>query len=405
MDKTKIEIITQLVNSVNLTNINYSLIKSNCGYLYEIFKKIKSCYLIKESEIDLGLKVKHTIIAKNSEKYNNIMQILKNSLFADYEYIKKEIKNIGKIIKLSDCNIKFYYLDMENYERDIELINELFLQSVCLAKYSGVYIKNYKTEKTEKTTNTKVMIIWLPIDKKRDFEYNEINDSNLLKSIKNFNAFTASGVTYGENPRVTLISRYEEISKLLIHELIHNFNLDGSGYHEHNHSLIKTYKNIKNPNTNLKIKNYDYAYSIYESYTELLSSYFSMIFRNLDLNDEHNILLRFETEILIELLYSYNTISNLIKLNGYKTYEEFESEKKFKGDICIYEYYYLKGLMYNNYELKICDNKKTFNDNYLNIININKNDPLLKDVYNEMKPYFNFRYTFYNNAKENKYKV
>ena len=376
MDKSKIEIITQLVNSVDLSNINYSIIKSNCSHLYNIFKDLKKMWLDDEHE--------HLTLKMDSEKYKSAMKIVNNCLLVEYAYVQKELKKINQIIKLSDSNISFYYLDLGNYDSDIQLINKLFFESVCLAKYSGLYGK------------TNVIIIWIPIDKNRDYMQESINEQNLESSTVNFNAFTASGVTYGQNPRITIISRYEEIGKLLIHELIHNFDLDGSGFHEHNNSLIKTYKKIKNSETPSKIKNYDYTYSIYESYTELLSSYLSMCFRNINLTEKIDVLARFEVEILLELLYSYNTIANLIKLNDYTSYEDFELEKKFKGNICVYEYYYLKGLMYNNYELKLCNDKKLFQDNYLNIMNMRKDDPLLKDIFFNMKKQTNFGYICYN---------
>jgi hypothetical protein len=376
VNKNKIDIIKHLINSVNLENINYSIIRHNIGYLYNTFKKIKGHWKNYNNE--------HIILNKDCELYKTTMQIMKNSLLADYSYINKEFEKINQIVKLSDLNITFYYLNLGKYETDVKIINELFLQSVCLAKYSNLY--GIKKD---------IIIIWLPIDKKRDYIYENINEENLKLSIEGFNAFTASGVTYGKNPRITIISRYEEIKKLLIHELIHNFNLDGSGYHEHNNSLIKIYKKIKNPATASKMNNYDYCYSIYESYTELLSSYLSIIFRNINLDKKEEILERIETEILLELFYSYNTIANLIKLNDYKTFEDFELEKKFKGEICVYEYYYLKGLMYNNYKLELCDCKKKFQDNYLNIININKTDELLKDIFQNMKKQTNFAYVFY----------
>jgi hypothetical protein len=326
----------------------------------------------------------HLILDKKSEKFKTVMKIVKSSLLADYNFIKNELEKTNQIIKIVDSNMIFYYLDLGNYESDIKIINKLFSQSVCLAKYTELYEKG------------EVIIIWIPVNTRRDYTHLTINKENLESSIEKFEAFTASGVTYGENPRITIISRYEEIGKLLIHELIHNFDLDGSGYHECNESLIKTYKEIKNPPTQSQIQNYDYSFSIYESYTELLSSYLSIIFRNINLTNKKDLLERFETEILIELLYSYNTISNLIKINNYDTYEEFEVEQKFRGDICVYEYYYLKGLMYNNYKLTICNNKEMFQDNYLKIINIKKNDPLLKDIFNNVKTQTNFGYTFYN---------
>ena len=36
-----------------------------------------------------------------------------------------------------------------------------------------------------------------------------------------------------------------------------------------------------------------------------------------------------------------------------------------------------------------------FLDNYNIIININKNDTLLKDIFNNMQPQTNFKYNFY----------
>jgi len=71
------------------------------------------------------------------------------------------------------------------------------------------------------------------------------------------------------------------------------------------------------------VYNYDYPYSIYESYTELLSSYLSIIFRNILLDSKKDLINRYKTEIIMEILYSYHTISNLIKLNNYRSYEDF----------------------------------------------------------------------------------
>ena len=61
------------------------------------------------------------------------------------------------------------------------------------------------------------MIIWLPINKNRDFNFDIINKDNLVKSIDNFNAFTASGVTYGTTTKVSILTRYEEINNLMYH--------------------------------------------------------------------------------------------------------------------------------------------------------------------------------------------
>ena len=162
--------------------------------------------------------------------------------------------------------------------------------------------------------------IWIPIDSDRDFNYNEINSNNLKECVKHYKAFTVSGMTLtlgcfncnnnltnssNQDPRITIITRYEEIEKLLIHELIHNLYLDGSNYHGKFNEIINKYNNIKNKN------NYNYEFSIYESYTELLSTFFYLLFKNINEPIEKIKKILFG-QILIEIIYSYNIIVNIL---------------------------------------------------------------------------------------------
>ena len=98
---------------------------------------------------------------------------------------------------------------------------------------------------------------------------------------KNYGAFIASGLTFQSTnlfypttntSKITLITRYEEIEKLLIHELIHNFNMDGCEYIDEMKNIILKYNTLKPSN------NFNYPYSIFESYTELSSTYLYLIF-------------------------------------------------------------------------------------------------------------------------------
>lgn len=375
MVKNKLDTIKKLINTINLNNLNLNLINKNSVFLYDLHKQIKQYWE--------NINHRHEILSSDNKHFKNILKITKNSLVGEYDYIDNELKKVNNIVKLNNSTIEFYYIDLGNYKNDILLINELFNQSICLAKYQDLYDKQ------------NILIIWIPVERKRDFNFEIINEENIKKSIDKFNAFTASGVTYGRTPKITVITRYEEISKLLLHELIHNYNIDGSSFHEHNHDIIKDYVKIKNPKTPSGINNYDYSYSIYESYTELLSSYFSMIFRNINLEIKEELIERFKIEIIIEIIYSYNTISNLIKLNNYEILEDFKKEKKFRGDICVYEYYYLKGLLYNNYELCLCNSSLEFKNNYEKIINIDKDDLLLEDIFRNYVKQTNFSYIFY----------
>jgi hypothetical protein len=368
LSKDKLNIITKLSQTVFLQKLNLNLIKKNSEYLYNLHGQIKPLYK--------NIIHKPNILYNKNETYKEIIKIINNSLIGENFYIKEKVAKTDKIIKLTNENINFYYINLGNYEKDINIINNLFNQSICLAKYKMLNKQN-------------IIIIWIPVEKKRDYDFDIINNENLEKSINNFEAFTASGVTFNYNPKITIITRYEEITKLLLHELIHNYGIDGSQYHNNHNKLINNYKTIKNS------KNYDYEYSIYESYTELLSSYLNLVFKNLNLNSNKDLLEKFKVDIIIETLYSYNTIANLIKLNNYKNYEEFEKKLIFKGNICMYEYYFLKALLYNNYELTIPNKKEDYEKNYQTIININKNDPLLKDVYKNYIKQHNFSYIFY----------
>ena len=200
-------------------------------------------------------------------------------------------------------------------------------------------------------------------------------------------------------PKITIVTRYEEVEKLLIHELIHNYNLDGSEYHKKLTNVLNKYMEIKNN------KNYHYEYSIYESYTELLSTYLYLLFVNIiNTNTNTNTKILEEKllgQIIIEIIYSYNLIANLIRMNGYKNYNEFIENKAFMGDICVYEYYYIKALLYNNYILEIGiaskHGYKKFDNIYMQIINVIeenniKDDILMQQIYINYKKINNFKY-------------
>jgi hypothetical protein len=376
----KVNIIKNLIKSIDLSNINYRLIKQNSKYIYNLFTKIKSFW----SDYKIS-PILHTPLTKS--EYEQILKIISQSMFADNLKFSQILPTIKNFVKVSKNNVTFVYANLGNYSNDIEKINQLFSQSECLSNFTHSILPNNSHE---------ILIIWIPIDSPRDFTFKEITKDNLKKSVDNFKAFTASGVTFNDNPRISIITRYEEISKLLIHELIHNLYLDGSNYHNHFTSIINTYKEIKNPISNKypKETNYDYPFSIYESYTELLSSYLSMGFRNINETNKKKFIHRIKTEIIMELLYSFNTIGNLIKLNKLH-YKNFIQSPKFQGDICFYEYYFIKAIAYNNFPFTLSVSKKDFDQTYKKIIGLDINDLLLKNICANTVHQTNFKYTFY----------
>ena len=357
--------------------INTNIIRKNAEILSKKYIEIENLWnKLKRSNFNI-IKLK-----ENSKDYDDILKIARENYLSKFEYYNNFLKNgINDIIKLSKENVTFYYINKDDkYENDKEKINRLFREIIILSEYF-----NNKHD---------IVVIWVPINRERKFSYDSID--SLESSIKNYEAFTASGVTFGENPRYTIISRYEEIDKLLLHELIHNLYLDGSNYHHELCNEIKhEYEKIK------KKGNYDYEFAIYESYTELLSSYLNLIFKNLVNNFRYKNLKELEdklfNQIIIELLYSYNLICNLININGYKNFDEFLKKTIFKGEICFYEYYFLKALLYNNYVLEDNDGLKNTINNYRNIINVSKKDELLEKIYKNYINNDSYSYVFYNN--------
>lgn len=383
MDNIFYNKIKNLINTIDLKKINLRTIKNNSKKLLDIYNKLNKLW----KEIDEE-KIQYNIYSKTTYEYIHQIQILNENFISSNSNIKNIIEETKFIHCLSLENIYFYWLsdigEKNLLNPDYLLSNYMFKITLCLNLY-----KYNKKDKIERKN------IWIPINKKRDFEYNKISKTNLKRTTENFEAFVASGVTFGLNPRVTIVTRYEEVEKLLIHELIHNYNIDGSEYHNQLTKILNEYKNVKNNNIS-KNKNYHYEFSIYESYTELLSTYFYLLFENIRTNKELN-LNELIGKIIIELIYSYNLISNLIDINGYTNYNDFRNKLFFSGEICKYEYYYIKALMYNNFELEFGNCLNDFKCIYSNIINMikknqNIDDLLMEEIYNNHITHSNYKY-------------
>ena len=356
-------VISKLVDDIK-GGINSSLIKKNVKILELKYEQIKKIWL---SLNELHYKYEHVSKCE-------IDSIINTQTLLGFNYYRHYISDSNiNIIKLQYKNIIFYYVNKNNnFEKDKEIINRLFKETITLHIYSGI------------GSDHDVVVVWIPIDRCRNYNYSDITKIN--KSTSNFEAFTASGLTYNKKPRITVITRYEEIDKLLFHELIHNFYLDGCKYHTQIKNIISTYEKSKNDD------NYNYEYSLYESYTELYSSYLNIIFKILITCDDKS---KIYAYILIELIYSYNVISNLILLNQYNSYNDFKKSKSFKGDICFYEYYYLKALMYNNYIFKDCESLVNTIENYKSIINMKTDDTLLEQMFPLCVKQSNFSYIYH----------
>jgi len=375
--------IEKLINTIDLKKINLKIIIKNSKKLLGVYNELNKLW----KQIDKN-KIQYEIYPKSSNEYIHQIQILNENFLSSNPIIKNIIEETKFIHRLNFDNIYFYWL---SDKEEKNLLNPVYLLSNYMFKIT-LCLNLYKYKGYD---NIERKIIWIPINKKRDFKYNKISKTNLKRTTENFEAFVASGVTFGLESRVTIVTRYEEVEKLLIHELIHNYNIDGSDFHNQLTNILNEYKIVKNNNSG-KYKNYHYEFSIYESYTELLSTYFYLLFENIRINKEIS-LNELIGQIVIELVYSYNLISNLIDINGYDDYNNFRKQIFFSGKICKYEYYYIKALMYNNWELVYGSNLKDFEYIYTNIINMikknqNTDDTLMEEIYNNHITQTNYKY-------------
>ena len=377
-------LIKNLAKRINFSKININLIKKNSKKIFILYKKIKQIWDTLEINIDL------IELDKSSTEYKKIYNLLNGCILNEYKTFNNFIKNAVNIIKFRYENITYYYnyINIKTYQSDIPLIRKMIKEIITLQKYFDC--------------KHNVTVLWIPINTCRDYKDNLINSDKLKRANDKFKAFTASGLTFDFNKsRCTIVSRYEEVEKLLFHELVHNFYIDGSNYHNNLHHILDKYEKIKKNKSNNE--NFHYIYSIYESYTELMSSYLNIIFYNIINNptiNDKDIIIKIESQIIIELLYSYNTISNLIKLNNYNSWIEFKSNNYFfMGNICFYEYYLIKGLLYNHFKFNIVNTIKDFKNLYDEIITIiqkNINYELLIDVFNNHIEQKNFKYILIN---------
>lgn len=372
-----------IIENINLEYLNISIIEENVQYLYNIYLQIKKEYSV-ISSMDFPIEN-----IKSGPIYDKVVENISYISLPEKEkdILKEKVKSINK---LEYGNTFLFWISFDDEKDNSQYAFKMFKIFLCLQNF-------YKPSKDEYKNR---IVIWFPIDSKRDFYFDKINEDTLLYTKKKFGAFVASGLTTINNnffypirnlSRITIITRYEEIEKLLIHELIHNFNMDGNEYLTDLNSIITEYNSIK-PNNN-----YTYDFSIFESYVELSSTYFYLIFKNIN-EDVENVKDKLFSQIVIEIIYSYNIIANLIKLNEYDNYEKFKETIKFKGEIPFYEYYYVKALMYNNYIFKLGYKLKNFINIYENIIylikkNIKNDDKLMKEIYSHShKNFINFKY-------------
>lgn len=293
------------------------------------------------------------------------------------EYCKAETI----LLKFENKYVLFYVLckKEQNKKKLIQTCKELLQISTFFYFYSK--------------HGEKINLIWLPIPIKKDYIY----QNNIDKSSENFQAFSVSGITFShftsDNKLCSIITRKEEIHRLCIHEILHQTKLDFS-----NHISI----DIKNKYKKLKNScNYHYHHSLIESFTELSSTYYNIMFQlyfmyGNSLNKK-SFQQKFNFCINTEILYSTIVVLSIIKMNNYINLKEFNEKKCFYGDISIYEYYYIKWLLLFLFDFT---NQSNIYERIHEIHDIPSHLlHKLENIYKKVKIQKNYKYIFWTREK------
>jgi len=363
---------------------------------------LKSKYLIKkihnEHEYPL-LYINYLIESK---------KIQKKKIYQFKEWLNFYIKNQHKIANNKYQNIieniinnppklykPLYKLLYKNFFIAIDIINYAEIHDLVLKIYSykntSIYI--YSEEKLikeininlinniliffEKLTNRiikiKIIILNSPL-KKYFLDYSTI----YLHSINS--AMTDGNAIY--------IYRNEELYKVLIHELIHFYNLD---FKINNPSYQILFNKVK------KIYNINEHDKIFESFVEA----YALIIYLLFVEKYNNI--KFDKLLNDEYIFTLIQISKVLKLKNYKTIDNVFTNsltEDFKQTTSFFSYFIIKNVIISNCDIffKFLDDNIFFNERFNDFLEIiNKYDNFKNDLN------YIFKFTFDNKSSRMTY--
>lgn len=276
---------------------------------------------------------------ESKSRYNHIKQYLTKSY---NDMITNDNNRIGKIMEtinldnyiiLKYDNNKYNKIMTQWYRRHninhiVNLNNVMKISDKTTNIINGNKMVVEIVELFDKIQNRKInkTIYCYPIDVKRNlYNIRKITNNNIQLLHDKLGALTISGETLLD-PNIIIITRKEEEGKLLMHELVHLYDLD---------ELIHLNKNIID-NWNVK-----YTENYYESYAELVSNIMILFYYsnkyNLDINEL----------IEIERIYSVYVCCKLLHIYGY-TIDSFFNKpiNKITFSIPALYYYIIRSMLF-----------------------------------------------------------
>lgn len=358
-------------------------------------------FVSKETKVKINL-LKPTNFSANKE----LLQLL---IFYEKNFTKK-IK-IHKYQKINSKNLKIifnqFYLDVNKiseskFQNDLEKMNFAYIISIkinenivtiyfLLEKYEDypyismiIHVINIFCHMFP--SNYDGMNIYVCLDNNKRNIANVLEIDNLSRRYKFLNenslAFTVSGMTNYTKKKI-IVTKKEEIIKLLLHELIHYSKLD--------ENLFQIQDNL-NMQFSYKINSLIFS----EAYTEFLAIILTSIHHSIFISAEINISKKiiFEKIISLEMENSYFLSSNVLKFFGYTKYTFIDF---FKGSgnyvyspISICEYVFIRSQLFVNINkfFSIIDKSK-YKITMMNLNSVKKLFIISNELIKKINNYFN----------------
>lgn len=353
--------------------------KLNLGELFEPTVKmymndyIKTCYL-NYNHYFINTKTELYIKKSNKIKTKNVLinfykEFIDNNVDNDYDFIK-ELNNVNNVYEITINNLDMFKFFV--YSDDLDYIYKILHSFNIFTNF--IFSDKSKINLIyDRLKNNNIYKIYLfPNNLERKLINNKFIKKHLNIYKKKGTAFITSGIT----SHYMVITKKEEFNKLLLHELIHLYKLDGSingitdclkdirlnmPFNDENQELeciAETLSNIYNCMELCSISAYKYKLSINYQFTLL------------------NYMINLERE------HTYNVISKIIKYFGITPNKIFNYNKpkiQLVSPINLYHifrsviYFYLNDFLNSN------------NINNINILELNENVfYLLKDKINQV---------------------
>jgi len=314
MTDTKLKIIYNKIPKINKLDITDNIIKY---YNRKIFHSIyNNCYIsskLKTNNQLLSTSILQTmIIDENFKPYIKLydMHFISQDIIL---YLEKECDKFAHVVFYNNINnITFdLFLTWSSHKINNDYINNLLNNIISITTWISTFNKNINN------TNKKIHLILCPFEKSYDpknhlnFNWSDcinINKKEITPMHIN------SGVSTGNE---LYIYRIEELCKVLIHELIHNFNLDI-------HEFEDEFKNIP-----IYFGNNKYPILINEAYTEyiaiLLISYYKCHINNTQNYNAFKHIVKkeyYNSQIACYQLFKFYNITDLTTLLTQNTYNQ-----------------------------------------------------------------------------------